>query len=134
MVHWRSRWSVITHSNSYQIWKKLARRKERDVTYQELFLGLHRYSHHLHLFQRVHLVLQGSKALSSSKSAASAPQSMAWTTSDTRYESAGLSQREDLSPTDSLITDDSIFDEQVHLTDDEDSGNDHLPAPDSRKG
>nr|GEU59583.1 hypothetical protein [Tanacetum cinerariifolium] len=33
---------------------------------------------------------QGSKALSSSKSAASAPQSMAWTTSDIRYESADV--------------------------------------------
>ncbi|GJZ82039.1 hypothetical protein Tco_0647033 [Tanacetum coccineum] len=33
----------------------------------------------------------GSKALSSSKMAASALQSMAWTTSDTRYESAGIS-------------------------------------------
>ncbi|GKE60286.1 hypothetical protein Tco_1510653 [Tanacetum coccineum] len=38
-----------------------------------------------------------------------------------------------LSPTDSLMQDDSIPDEQVHLSDDEDSGNDHLPKADSRK-
>nr|GEY97004.1 hypothetical protein [Tanacetum cinerariifolium] len=37
----------------------------------------------------------GSKALSSSKSAASAPQSMAWTTSDTRYESDGVSRTQE---------------------------------------
>nr|GEW28380.1 putative mitochondrial protein [Tanacetum cinerariifolium] len=118
-----------------RIWKKLARRKERDVTYQELLLGLHRHSHHLHLLQQAHLLLQqqGSEALSSSKSAASAPQSMAWTTSDTRYESAGISGTQELSPTDSLIQDDSIPDKQVHLSDDEDSENDHLPKADSRK-
>nr|GEW22813.1 hypothetical protein [Tanacetum cinerariifolium] len=66
-------------------------------------------------------------------SAASAPQSMAWTTSDTRYESAGLYGTQELSPTDSLIPDVSIPDEQVHLSDDEDSRNDHLPTADSRK-
>ncbi|GJW59964.1 hypothetical protein Tco_0109299 [Tanacetum coccineum] len=38
-----------------------------------------------------------------------------------------------LSPTDSLMQDDSIPDKQVHLSDDEDSGNDHLPKADSRK-
>nr|GEY91142.1 hypothetical protein [Tanacetum cinerariifolium] len=42
---------------------------------------------------------------------ASAPQSMAWTTSDTRYELAGLSVTQELSLTDSLIPDDSIPDE-----------------------
>ncbi|GJY98007.1 hypothetical protein Tco_0514917 [Tanacetum coccineum] len=76
---------------------------------------------------------QGSKALSSSKTATSASQSMAWTTSDTRYESAGVSRAQELSPTDSLMQDDSILDEQVHLSDDEDSMNDHLPKADSRK-
>nr|GEX99468.1 hypothetical protein [Tanacetum cinerariifolium] len=76
---------------------------------------------------------QGSKAPSSSKSAASAPQSMAWTTSDTRYELAGVSGTQELSPTDSLIQDDSIPNEHVHLSDDEDSGNDHLPKAYSRK-
>nr|GEV53528.1 hypothetical protein [Tanacetum cinerariifolium] len=76
---------------------------------------------------------QCSKASSSSKSAASTPQSMAWTTSDTRYESAGLSGTQELSPTDSLILDDSIPDEKIHLSDDVDSGNDHLPTVDSRK-
>nr|GEW41409.1 hypothetical protein [Tanacetum cinerariifolium] len=40
------------------IWKKLARRKERDATYQELLLGLYCHSHHLHLLQQVYLVLQ----------------------------------------------------------------------------
>nr|GEV70066.1 hypothetical protein [Tanacetum cinerariifolium] len=76
---------------------------------------------------------QGSEALSPSKSAASAPQSMAWTTSDNRYESAGISRTQELSPTDSLIQDDFIPDEQVHLSDDEDSRNGHLPKADSRK-
>nr|GEZ44244.1 hypothetical protein [Tanacetum cinerariifolium] len=38
---------------------------------------------------------QGSEAPSSSKSAASAPQSIDWTTSGTRYESAGLSRSQD---------------------------------------
>ncbi|GKC51967.1 retrovirus-related pol polyprotein from transposon TNT 1-94 [Tanacetum coccineum] len=46
---------------------------------------------------------QGNKALSSSKTAASTSQSMAWTTSDTRYKSAGVSRAQELSPTDSLI-------------------------------
>nr|GEY78844.1 hypothetical protein [Tanacetum cinerariifolium] len=117
------------------IWRKLVRRKERCVTYQELLLGRHRHNHHLHLLQQAHLVLQqGSKALSSSKSTASAPQSMAWTTSNTRDESAGLYKTQELSLTDSLILYDSILDEQVHLSDDEDSKNDHLPTADSRKG
>nr|GEW72952.1 hypothetical protein [Tanacetum cinerariifolium] len=76
----------------------------------------------------------GSKALSLSKSAVLVPQSMAWTTSDTRYKSVGLSGTQELSPMDSLILDDSIPDEQVHLFDDKDSRNDHLPTADSRKG
>ncbi|GKE27879.1 hypothetical protein Tco_1443263 [Tanacetum coccineum] len=53
---------------------------------------------------------QGSNALSSSKIAALASQSMEWTTSDTRYESV-----------------------EVHLSDDEDFGNDHPLKSDSRK-
>ncbi|GKE81430.1 hypothetical protein Tco_1551430 [Tanacetum coccineum] len=76
---------------------------------------------------------QGSKASSSSKMAASASQSMAWTTSDTRYESADVSRAQELYPTDSLMQNDSIPGEQVHLSDDKDSGNDHLPKADSRK-
>ncbi|GJV63632.1 hypothetical protein Tco_1474460 [Tanacetum coccineum] len=76
---------------------------------------------------------QGSKAPSSSKTAASTPQYTAWTTSDTRYESAGVSEAQELSPINSLMHDDSIPDEQVHLFDDEDSENDHLPKADSRK-
>nr|GEU89730.1 hypothetical protein [Tanacetum cinerariifolium] len=75
-----------------------------------------------------------SKALSLSKSAALAPQYMAWTTSDTRYESAGSYETLELSLTDSLIPDDFILDKQVHVSDDEDSGNDHLSRADSRKG
>ncbi|GJV90626.1 hypothetical protein Tco_1538439 [Tanacetum coccineum] len=76
---------------------------------------------------------KGSKAPSSSKTTASASQSMAWTTSNTRYESASVSGAQELSPTDSLMQDDFIPDEQVHLSDDEDSRNDHLPKADSRK-
>ncbi|GJW06005.1 hypothetical protein Tco_1568428 [Tanacetum coccineum] len=77
--------------------------------------------------------LKGSKALSSSKTATSTSQSMAWTTSDTRYESAGVSKDQELSPTDSMMQDDSIPNEQVHLSNKEDFGNDHLPKADSRK-
>ncbi|GJV21972.1 hypothetical protein Tco_1370992 [Tanacetum coccineum] len=76
---------------------------------------------------------QGSKAPSSSKSTTSTHQSMAWTTSDTRFESTGFMAAQELSPTDSLMKDDSILDEQVHLSDDEDSGNDHLPKYDLRQ-
>ncbi|GKC93588.1 hypothetical protein Tco_1159030 [Tanacetum coccineum] len=65
--------------------------------------------------------------------AASALQSMAWTTSDTRFELTNFTATQELSPTDSLMQDDSIPDEQVHLSDDEDSGNDHLPKADSRQ-
>nr|GEY16128.1 hypothetical protein [Tanacetum cinerariifolium] len=67
----------------------------------------------LHLLQQVHLVLQ--------------------ITSNTRYESASVSGTQKLSPTDSLIQDDTIHDEQVHLSDDEDSGNNYLQKADSRK-
>ncbi|GJX92913.1 hypothetical protein Tco_0347499 [Tanacetum coccineum] len=77
---------------------------------------------------------QGSKAPSSSKTTASTPQSMAWTTSDTRYESTGVSSAHESSPTDSLMNEDSIPEEQVHLSNDEDTGNDHLPNADMRKG
>ncbi|GKE67404.1 hypothetical protein Tco_1521565, partial [Tanacetum coccineum] len=73
----------------------------------------------------------GSKAPSSSKPAASTHQSMAWTTSDTRFESTDFTTAQELSPTNSLMQDDSIPDEQVHLSDDEDSRNDHLPKADS---
>ncbi|GKF79175.1 hypothetical protein Tco_0234743, partial [Tanacetum coccineum] len=74
-----------------------------------------------------------SNAPSLSKTAALASQSMDWTTSDTRYESARVSGAQELSPTDSLMHEDSIPDEQVHLSDDEDSGNDHLPKANSQK-
>ncbi|GJT32772.1 hypothetical protein Tco_0923191 [Tanacetum coccineum] len=75
----------------------------------------------------------GSKALISSKTTVSASQSMAWTTTDTRYESAGVSGAQELSPTESMINDDSILEEQVHLSNDEDSENDHQSKADSRK-
>ncbi|GKF53096.1 hypothetical protein Tco_0160006, partial [Tanacetum coccineum] len=42
-----------------------------------------------------------------------ASQSMSWTTSDTRYESVGVSGAQELSPTDSLMHEDSIPDEQA---------------------
>ncbi|GJW25993.1 hypothetical protein Tco_0039804 [Tanacetum coccineum] len=76
---------------------------------------------------------QGSKAPSLSKTAASASQSMAWTTSDTQYEPADIPGAQELSPSDYLMQDDSIPEEQVHLSDDEDSENDHQPKADSRK-
>ncbi|GJU26338.1 hypothetical protein Tco_1164959 [Tanacetum coccineum] len=61
------------------------------------------------------------------------PSSIAWTTFDTRYESVGVSRAQELYPTDSMMHDDSIPDEQVHLSADEDSENDHLPKADLRK-
>ncbi|GJR55280.1 hypothetical protein Tco_1405801 [Tanacetum coccineum] len=73
------------------------------------------------------------KAPSSSKTTASVSQSMAWTTSYTRYESAGVFGTHELSPTDYLMQDDSIPEEQVLLSDDEDSKNDHQPTADVRK-
>ncbi|GJT66313.1 hypothetical protein Tco_1017793 [Tanacetum coccineum] len=75
----------------------------------------------------------GSEASSSSKPAASIHQSMAWTTSDARFESTNFMAAQELSPTDSLMQDDSIPDEQVHLSDDEESWNDHLPKADLRQ-
>ncbi|GKE46459.1 hypothetical protein Tco_1477717, partial [Tanacetum coccineum] len=63
----------------------------------------------------------GSEAPNSSKPAASIHQSMAYNTSDTRFESTDFTEAQELSPTDSLMQDDSISDEQVHLSDDEDS-------------
>ncbi|GKD13232.1 hypothetical protein Tco_1197639, partial [Tanacetum coccineum] len=77
--------------------------------------------------------LQGSKAPSSSKPTASTHQSMAWTTSDTRLESTGFMAALESSPTDYLMQDDPIPEEQVHFSDDEDSENDHQPKADSRK-
>ncbi|GKC73908.1 E-beta-farnesene synthase [Tanacetum coccineum] len=56
---------------------------------------------------------QGREALSSSKTTASAQQSMAWTTSDTRYESTGIAWVQELSPSDDLMHDDSAPDEQT---------------------
>nr|GEU96471.1 hypothetical protein [Tanacetum cinerariifolium] len=88
----------------------------------------------LHLLHKmVHLQQQGSEALSLSKSAASASYFIALTTSDTRYESTGISKTQELSPMDSSIQYDSNPDEQIHLSDDEDSRNDQLPKADLRK-
>ncbi|GJV75783.1 hypothetical protein Tco_1507367 [Tanacetum coccineum] len=58
---------------------------------------------------------------------------MAWTTSDTRYESVGIFGTHELSLTDYLMQDDSIPEEKVLLSDDEDSENDHQPKADVRK-
>ncbi|GKF12224.1 hypothetical protein Tco_0050150 [Tanacetum coccineum] len=44
-----------------------------------------------------------SEAPSSSKPATSTHQSMAWTTSNTRFESTGFTAAQELSPTDSLM-------------------------------
>ncbi|GJR09686.1 hypothetical protein Tco_0792338 [Tanacetum coccineum] len=44
-----------------------------------------------------------------------------------------IPRAQELSPTDYLMQDDSIPEEQVHLSDDEDSENDHQPKADSRK-
>ncbi|GJW06182.1 hypothetical protein Tco_1568605 [Tanacetum coccineum] len=75
----------------------------------------------------------GSQAPSSSKTAASASQSMAWTTSDTQNESADILKAQELSPTNYLMQDNSIPEEQVLLSDDEDSENDHQPKADLGK-
>ncbi|GJT24029.1 hypothetical protein Tco_0893966 [Tanacetum coccineum] len=67
-------------------------------------------------------------------STASAQQSMAWTISDTRYESAGIVGAQELSPSDDLMHDDSVPDKQGQVSDDQDYGDDHTPAAaDSRK-
>ncbi|GKA30344.1 hypothetical protein Tco_0716649 [Tanacetum coccineum] len=76
---------------------------------------------------------KGSGASSSSKTVTSTPQSMVWTTSDTRYESASFTATQETSPTDYLMNDDSISDEQVYLSDDEDTRNNHLPKADMIK-
>ncbi|GJV55678.1 hypothetical protein Tco_1456683 [Tanacetum coccineum] len=47
--------------------------------------------------------------------------------------SADIPGAQELSPTNYLMQDDSIPEEQVHLSDDEDSENDHQPKADSRK-
>ncbi|GJW94858.1 hypothetical protein Tco_0174530 [Tanacetum coccineum] len=75
----------------------------------------------------------GNKVPSSSKTAASTHQYMAWTTSDTRYESTGFTAIQETSPSDDLMHDDSIPDKHVHFSDDEDSENDHLPKDNVRK-
>nr|GEU36093.1 hypothetical protein [Tanacetum cinerariifolium] len=56
---------------------------------------------------------QGSKAPSSSKTMATTPQSMAWTTSDIRYESTVVFAGQESSPIDSIMNDDFIPDEQM---------------------
>ncbi|GKC36718.1 hypothetical protein Tco_1049102 [Tanacetum coccineum] len=60
-------------------------------------------------------------------------ESIAWTTSDTRYESTGVSTDQDSSPTESLMHDDSTPDVQVQSSSDEDTGNDKIPKADTRK-
>ncbi|GJZ61609.1 hypothetical protein Tco_0617746 [Tanacetum coccineum] len=50
-----------------------------------------------------------------------------------QFELTDFMAAQELSPTDSLMQDDSIPDEQIHLFDDKDSRNDHLPKADSRQ-
>ncbi|GKD35755.1 hypothetical protein Tco_1251264, partial [Tanacetum coccineum] len=64
---------------------------------------------------------KGTAAPRSSKTAPSAEYT-AWTTIDTR-----LRPSISLTPDDLNIDDDSVLDEQVHSSDDEDIGNDHIP-------
>ncbi|GKE18644.1 retrovirus-related pol polyprotein from transposon TNT 1-94 [Tanacetum coccineum] len=56
-----------------------------------------------------------SQAPSSSKTAASASQSIAWMTFDTQYESADIPGAQELSPTDYLMQEDSIPEEQLDV-------------------
>ncbi|GJW53428.1 hypothetical protein Tco_0097513 [Tanacetum coccineum] len=70
----------------------------------------------------------GREVPSSSKTTASAQQSMAWTTSDTRYESIGIIGAQELSLLDDLMHDDSAPNEQVQVSDDQDSRDDHTPV------
>ncbi|GKC57661.1 hypothetical protein Tco_1085259 [Tanacetum coccineum] len=64
---------------------------------------------------------------------ASTLESMAWNTSDIRYESTGVSTDQDSSPTESLMHDDSTINEQVQSSDDEDTRNDQKPEAGTRK-
>ncbi|GJU80842.1 hypothetical protein Tco_1283207 [Tanacetum coccineum] len=64
---------------------------------------------------------KGTAAPSSSKTAPSAEYT-AWTTIDTRLRPSVSSTPDDLN-----MDDDSVLDEQVHSSDDEDIGNDHIP-------
>ncbi|GJR91784.1 hypothetical protein Tco_0215795 [Tanacetum coccineum] len=57
--------------------------------------------------------------------ASGAPGTSGASGSDTRYELAGISGTQELSPHDYLMQYNSIPKEQVHLSDDEDSGNNH---------
>ncbi|GKE47258.1 copia protein, partial [Tanacetum coccineum] len=78
--------------------------------------------------------VSGAPAPSSSKTTSSAQQSMAWTISDTIYESISIAEAQELSPSDDMMHDDSTPNEQVQLYDDQDSRNDHTPEiADSRK-
>ncbi|GJV99336.1 hypothetical protein Tco_1554588 [Tanacetum coccineum] len=56
---------------------------------------------------------ESSRAPSSSKTVASTQQSLAWTTSKTRYKSATFTATQETSPTNNMINDDSIPDEQA---------------------
>ncbi|GKE06434.1 hypothetical protein Tco_1398452 [Tanacetum coccineum] len=58
---------------------------------------------------------------------------MAWTTTDTQYESIGITGGQKSFPTESMMQDDSISEEQVNLSDDEDSENNHSPKSNLRK-
>ncbi|GJW67888.1 hypothetical protein Tco_0122312 [Tanacetum coccineum] len=70
-----------------------------------------------------------SEASRLSKPTASTYQSMAWTTSDTRFESTNFITAQELSPIDSLMQDDSIPDEQTNPEGDQVRVNVNQPLP-----
>nr|GEV62732.1 hypothetical protein [Tanacetum cinerariifolium] len=75
----------------------------------------------------------GTSGASGSSQLAPPPSPLFTGTFGSAQQQADISGTQELSPTDSLIQDDSIPNEHVHLSDDEDSRNDHLPKADSRK-
>ncbi|GJZ68759.1 hypothetical protein Tco_0632309 [Tanacetum coccineum] len=119
--------------------RKLVKRDERDVTFQELLLGLHLHRHHHHLLQQAQSKCSRNFRASWSFSVRATPPPLSIglsnkaTTSDTRYESTGFTAIQETSPSYDLMHDDSILDEHAHLSDDEDSENDHLPKDNMRK-
>ncbi|GKF81877.1 hypothetical protein Tco_0240479, partial [Tanacetum coccineum] len=105
---------------------RMKKRKRR--THQELLLGLLLLSHHLHLLQQARLVLQ---ALQEHQDLLSILYLLLLHLLSASV--SGIFAAPKSSPTDSLMNDDSIPDEQVQFSDDEDTGNDHLPKANKRK-
>nr|GFA49393.1 hypothetical protein [Tanacetum cinerariifolium] len=89
-------------------WMKLARRRERDVTHQELLLGLHLHSHLLHHLQLARLVLQ---VLWEHQDLLSFPHLLLF----------------------HLLVHQDLLSNKVQLSDDEDTRNDQLTKVDTRK-